>query len=96
MSELTFQAILFLVNYLKSQEAYLLSTGNFTGYEEGLNVNIALTHDYFTVALSVGSHLKYYDAKSGEMDEEILHAHPGKDSFLITIKCLLMDATSAK
>ncbi|XP_066918749.1 transducin beta-like protein 2 [Clytia hemisphaerica] len=65
------------VNYLKSQEAYLLSTGNFTGYEEGLNVNIALTHDYFTVALSVGSHLKYYDSKSGEMDEDILHAHPG-------------------
>ena len=65
------------MNYQKGQEAYLLNTGTFAGYEEGVPIQIGLSHDYFTVAVSVGQHLTYFDGRTGEQGDEILHAHPG-------------------
>lgn len=76
---LTFSLIFswFSVSYLKGQEAYLLKTGTFANYEEGVPIQVALSHDYFTTAVSVGHHLTYFDAMTGEQGDEILHAHPG-------------------
>jgi len=68
---------IFTVNYLKGQEAYLLHTGHFDGYEEGTPINIALSHDYFTVALSVGQTIKYFNSKTEELEDNIPYAHPG-------------------
>ena len=65
------------MNYLKGQEAYLLNTGTFSGYEEGVPIQIALSHDYFTVAVSVGQHLTYFDSNSGEQGDDIQYAHTG-------------------
>ena len=65
------------VNYLKGQEAYLLNTGAFTGYEEGVPIQVALSHDYFTIAVSVGQHLTYFDSQTGEQGDDIQYAHTG-------------------
>uniref|UniRef100_T2M2R1 Transducin beta-like protein 2 n=1 Tax=Hydra vulgaris TaxID=6087 RepID=T2M2R1_HYDVU len=63
------------VNYLKGQDAYLLNTGQFKHVEHP--AFIALSHDYYTVSIATYMSIYMFNAKSGNMEEEIESAHKG-------------------
>lgn len=70
--------VLFLVNYLKGQDAYLVKTGSYTPPPDGMSTHIALSHDYFTVALALGTSIQLYNATTQELGEELTDVHQGE------------------
>jgi len=62
------------VNYLKGQEAYLIHTGQYN-YSANQIVHIALSHDYFTVAIAIDTTILLYDANSEKLEETIENIH---------------------
>ncbi|XP_057295266.1 transducin beta-like protein 2 isoform X2 [Hydractinia symbiolongicarpus] len=65
------------VNYLKGQDAYLVKTGSYTPPPDGMSTHIALSHDYFTVALALGTSIQLYNATTQELGEELTDVHQG-------------------
>lgn len=65
------------VNYLKGQEAYLLHTGHYQSIEEGIPAHIALSHDYFTVAISLGHSIHLYNSSTVALEQSLNDVHQG-------------------
>ena len=66
------------MNYLKGQDSYLLHTGHFTTATFDTSVHIALSHDYFTVALSLGRSILLYNTNQENLEEVIENIHQSK------------------
>lgn len=76
------------VDYLKGQEAYLLHTGCFTGLNEGIPAHVALSHDYFTIAISLGQSIQIHLTLTQKLEEILTDVHQGS----ITGVCWLADS----
>jgi len=71
------------VDYLKGQDAYLLHTGRYQSVvDEGITAHIALSPDYFIVAISLGQSIQLYNALTQELEELLQDVHQGVISAL--------------
>lgn len=62
------------VEFLKGQDAYLIHTGSF-GYEDDLPYHVALSPDYFTVAISFGHSIQLFNANTQALEETLQAIH---------------------
>lgn len=70
------------VDYLKGQDAYLLHTGRYEPVPDGISSHIALSPDYFTVAISLGHSIQLFNVSTQELEESLQDVHQGDISAL--------------
>ena len=66
-----------LVNYLQGQDAYLLHTGECPALVANSCAHIAISHDYFTVAVATGPSIYYFNTTTHELEESLEDVHNG-------------------